>query len=229
MAVVDQLHGEVRSIPPDDGDIFAAPTATVDGVLLSDKPIDREHHIGQSVSFIMSTTSSSSKIRQGHKTAPPVAVSDADDSSSVANELAPIAHHLISIFMAQSNGLDPSVDHNSNGPEHFLLHHHPTVKSSLSYRRHRQAPHQTIRTTHHDHDVDPTLKPASPLPPIATRVRPRRTCHACLVLIAVRFLCHCPLPPAATCTIACSFSKSATSMDVCSSVTRCQQPTSTTN
>ncbi|KAL5978007.1 hypothetical protein ACLOJK_037030 [Asimina triloba] len=100
--------------------------------------------------------------------------------------------------MALSNDLDPSVDHNGNDPEHFLLHHHSTVESLLPRHRRRQAPHQAIRITHHDHDVGLTLKPASPLLPVATCVRPNQTRRACLIPVAIRFLCLCPLSPAST-------------------------------
>ncbi|KAL5999911.1 hypothetical protein ACLOJK_034588 [Asimina triloba] len=70
---------------------------------------------------------------------------------------------------------------------------------SIIIRPSNHPPHQAIRTTHHNHDVGPTLKPASLLPPTATRVRPRRTRRACLVLVIVRFLCHRPLLSAITC------------------------------
>ncbi|KAL5987523.1 hypothetical protein ACLOJK_035271 [Asimina triloba] len=55
MAAAGQLHGRRHAA--------TAMTAAVNGVLLSGGPIDGEHPIGQSESFIMSTTSSSSKIR----------------------------------------------------------------------------------------------------------------------------------------------------------------------
>ncbi|KAL5979165.1 hypothetical protein ACLOJK_019063 [Asimina triloba] len=202
------------TIPPVDGDSVTAMTAAVDGILFSGRPIDEEHPIRQ---FEPSSEATRRHHRQQH--------ARMTSSPSLPT-------------VTQSNVLDSSINHNSNGPKHFLLHHHPAVdftRSDLLRRQQRQTTAHTDpdRPSCRRHQPDPTVIvptvdrcPSSLLPKFAPAAS-----HDDVDRLPAP---NPPPPPLTTSRrpplhVGNSSSTSSTSWKVSSSVARYHKPTPMTN
>ncbi|KAL5994052.1 hypothetical protein ACLOJK_034923, partial [Asimina triloba] len=94
-------------------------------------------------------------------------------------------HLLGPIFMAKSNGVDPSFDHGTGGSDHFFQRHHPTAESSPTDDEHCNDQSVPSITTEMTSRSQNGVNDPSSLPPSTVATPPSST-----VLFAALFQQH---------------------------------------